>query len=126
MKNLYAIGEAACTGVHGANRLASNSLLEGLVFSQIAVENSLKEDFKINQENYDKPIIEYIRNKEIDKDLKDNLRTIMWTAPYNLWRIVGRLRKICATWYLRSRDCLRCVLRERERSLLHFSLRRRI
>ena len=79
MKNLYAIGEAACTGVHGANRLASNSLLEGLVFSQIAIENSLKEDFKINQENYDKPIIEYIRNKEIDKDLKDNLRTIMWT-----------------------------------------------
>lgn len=79
MKNLYAIGEAACTGVHGANRLASNSLLEGLVFSQIAVENALKEDFKINPENYDKSIINYIRNKEIDKDLKDNLRTIMWT-----------------------------------------------
>ncbi|PUE63941.1 L-aspartate oxidase [Arcobacter caeni] len=79
MKNLYAIGEVACTGVHGANRLASNSLLEGLVFSQIAVENSSKDDFKITKENYDKPVINYVRNKEIDKDIKDNLREMMWT-----------------------------------------------
>lgn len=38
IKGLYAVGEVACTGVHGANRLASNSLLEGLVFGKLLAD----------------------------------------------------------------------------------------
>lgn len=43
MEHLYAVGETSCNGVHGKNRLASNSLLESLVFAQRAAE-------KINEE----------------------------------------------------------------------------
>jgi len=78
MKNLYAVGEVACNGIHGANRLASNSLLEGIVFSKIAVELSLKEEFKIDETKYTKNIKKYIRNKEIDKEIKNSLRKLMW------------------------------------------------
>jgi L-aspartate oxidase len=42
MRNLWACGETACSGVHGANRLASNSLLEGLVFGRRVVDAILR------------------------------------------------------------------------------------
>ncbi|MFZ1084212.1 MAG: L-aspartate oxidase [Terracidiphilus sp.] len=45
LPGLYAAGEAACTGVHGANRLASNSLLEGLVFGARAAQSMLADSW---------------------------------------------------------------------------------
>jgi L-aspartate oxidase len=47
LPGLYAAGEAACTGVHGANRLASNSLLEGLVFGARAAQSMLDSNLPI-------------------------------------------------------------------------------
>ncbi len=44
VEGLYAAGECACTGVHGANRLASNSLLECLVFSRRAALAALRDE----------------------------------------------------------------------------------
>lgn len=57
INNLYAIGEVACTGLHGANRLASNSLIEALVFARKAVNRS-KMDLENNRDiPYSKPPI---------------------------------------------------------------------
>jgi len=79
MVGLYVIGEAACTGVHGANRLASNSLLEGVVFAKRAVDHLLG---KAVEKERNIPTFERdygnILHKEKDKIYKQKLRKIMW------------------------------------------------
>ena len=78
MEGLYVIGEAACTGVHGANRLASNSLLEGVVFAKRAVDHLLSKEHKqVKTPIFDKDYGN-ILHKENDKIYKEKLRKIMW------------------------------------------------
>lgn len=78
IKGLYAIGEASRTGVHGANRLASNSLLEGTVFSKRAVTHILGVEQSVkNTPRFDKDY-DNILHQENDKKYKHQLRKIMW------------------------------------------------
>ena len=78
---LYAAGEAACTGLHGANRLASNSLLEGLVFGQIAGRTAL-EMLDDTRGLLPAKIVSDIRpsdRSELDlADVRSSLRSVMW------------------------------------------------
>jgi len=76
VKNLYAIGEVASTGVHGANRLASNSLLEGLVFAARAAEKIRKENVTYTPKQF--PISTDSLRCADDDAYKSELRRIIW------------------------------------------------
>ena len=80
MDRLYAVGETACNGVHGKNRLASNSLLEALVFAKrAAIEitdtyTTANKDIKINLETYQNCGEDYtaIIKEEIERSKKEH------------------------------------------------------
>lgn len=103
LENLYALGEVSCTGVHGANRLASTSLLEGLVWAARSAEDILgkfneKADSIASKEI--NPWI-YTGREEADRALvrQDwmNIKSIMWNyvgivrTPERLDRAVADL-----------------------------------
>jgi len=78
IEGLYVIGEAARTGVHGANRLASNSLLEGVVFAARATTHLLNKTSKDEKIPTFEKDYTNILHKENDKLYKKKLRQVMW------------------------------------------------
>jgi L-aspartate oxidase len=90
LKHLYACGEVASTGLHGANRLGSNSLLEGLVFGKITGETARRQakgnSKRLQQRRMRIDIPPSDRSRLDAEDVRNSLRALMW-------RNVGITRK---------------------------------
>lgn len=89
IQNLYAVGEVACTGLHGANRLASTSLLEGLSFGAFAAKDILDRIKKENIYSASK-IRDWVDGtKEVDTAL---IHQDLVTLKQTMWNYVGLTR----------------------------------
>lgn len=91
LNNLYALGEVSCTGVHGANRLASASLLEGLVWAKRCADHivrELKNDVPLISEKEISPWI-YIGREESDPAL---IKQDWMSVKSIMWNYVGIIR----------------------------------
>ena len=150
LRGLYAIGEVACTGLHGANRLASNSLLEGVVFAHRAFEKSRinrgpRQDFSLPEWRSGK--VQDVDELVVVYHNWDEIRRLMWDyvgivrTDKRLKRAATRLRNLHSEvqefyWNFKvSRDLLElrnlvtaaslivdCALSRKESRGLHFNL----
>ena len=80
LDRLYAIGEVTCTGLHGANRLASNSLLECMVFARAAAQDILGKPAMANTEipEWDESRVVDVEEEIVLAHNWDELRRFMW------------------------------------------------
>ena len=85
LRGLYAIGEVACTGLHGANRLASNSLLEAVVVAHRAMDHVLRKVPPNGPTNLELVLPEWVSGNALDVDEMvviyhnwDEIRRLMW------------------------------------------------
>ena len=83
VERLYAAGECSHTGVHGVNRLASNSLLEALVFSRRAVTDIMQDIANGNQKTVSGTIPQYSKGTvPLPKGIRTEIRTILQDAYF--------------------------------------------
>ena len=84
INRLYAVGETACTGLHGANRLASNSLLEALIYADTASRQAVEDCSGTNAETFpDIPDWDDVGTTDSDEQIMvshnwDEIRRLMW------------------------------------------------
>jgi len=96
IEGLYACGEIASTGLHGANRLGSNSLLEGLVFGKIAGQE-ISQKKKATVADLKHPLIKYQiphsdRTRLDADDVRNSLRALMWRNGPGNYKILAKVR----------------------------------
>jgi L-aspartate oxidase len=117
LAGLYAVGETACTGVHGANRLASNSLLEGVVFADRALKHMVAN-----------PSAKPVRRRFKDWNsfaLKPAPETIIYshsleTIKSTMWHYVGIVRSDFRL--ARAEEFIRVISRQINKDYWSFSM----